>query len=156
MAPDKIMIRPGLFHSTKAMSLNKVTMLEIEVPIDKLDLVRFKDEYGRVETPYEGSKFISDLDKNAVLFEHPVEEKIKRYNFNNSMVTIEKHKDARVLANRNSDTIFTVLKGGLVSNNNKLVLSPGDVVRTETIKKLTEVFKTTDFIDILTVSEYNE
>ena len=72
------------------------------------------------------------------------------------MVTIEKHKDARVLANRNSDTIFTVLKGGLVSYNNKLVLSPGDVVRTETIKKLTEVFKTTDFIDILTVSEYNE
>ena len=39
-APDKIMIRPGLFHSTKAIT-SKITMLEIEVPIDKSDLVRF-------------------------------------------------------------------------------------------------------------------
>ena len=40
-----------------------------------------------------------------------------------------------------------------LSKSNKLVLSPGDVVRTETIMKLIEVFKTTNFIDILTVSK---
>mgnify|MGYP001456285067 CR=1 FL=1 len=73
-----------------------------------------------------------------------------------SIVSIERHKDARKLANRNLNTIFAIIKGGLVSKNNKLVLSPGDVVRTETIKRLTEVFKLTDFIDILSVSEYNE
>ena len=151
-APDKIMIRSGLFHSSKAIT-SKITMLEIEIPIDKSDLVRFKDEYGRAEKPYEGSEFISKLDKSQILFDHPVEQKINKYIFNQSIVTIERHTDTKMLINRNSDTIFTVLKGGLVSKNNKIVLSPGDVVRTDTIKKLAEVFKTTKFIDILTVSK---
>ena len=83
-APDKIMIRSGLFHSTRATSSKKITMLEIEIPINKLDLVRFKDEYGRAEKPYEGSKYISQLNKNAILFDSPKEKVIKKYNFNKS------------------------------------------------------------------------
>ena len=46
-APSKLMIRPGLFHSTKALSKNNATILEVETPINKNDLVRFKDNYGR-------------------------------------------------------------------------------------------------------------
>ena len=150
-APDKIMIRPGLFHSTKAIS-SKITMLEIEVPIDKSDLVRFKDEYGRTEKSYEGSEFISKLNEKAILFAHPIQNEIKKYIFNQSVVTIERHRDTEMLINRNPNTIFSILKGGLVSKSGKTVLSPGDVVRTETIKKLSEVFNTTEIIDILTVS----
>ena len=77
-APSKLMIRTGLFHSTKAIS-SKITMLEIEVPIDKSDLVRFKDEYGRTEKPYEGSEFIFKLNKKAILFSHPIQNEIKKY-----------------------------------------------------------------------------
>ena len=152
-APDKIMIRPGLFHSTKSISSKRITMLEIEIPIDKSDLVRFQDEYGRAEKPYEGSDSISELDKNDILFDHPVEQEIKNYIFNQTIVTIERHNDVKMLTNRTPDTIFTILKGGLVSKNNKIVLPPGDVVRTDTIKKLAEVFKNTDYIDVLTVSK---
>ena len=53
-APSKLMIRPGLFHSTKALSKNNATILEVETPIDKNDLVRFKDNYGRENRSYEG------------------------------------------------------------------------------------------------------
>ena len=151
-APDKVMIRPGLFHSTKAIS-SQIKMLEIETPIDKSDLVRFQDEYGRTEKPYEGSEFISALEKEAIIFTEPVEHEIKKYIFNKSIVTIERHIDTNKLINRNLDTIFTVLQGGLISKNKKIVLAPGDVVRTETIQKLAEVFNTTNFLDILTVSK---
>ena len=151
-APDKVMIRPGLFHSTKAVS-SKITMLEIETPIDKSDLVRFQDEYGRAEKPYEGSEFISELNEDAIMFAQPVEHEIKKYVFNQSIVTIERHLDTKMLINRSLDTIFTVLNGGLISKSEKIVLSPGDVVRTETIQKLAEVFNTTNYIDILTVSK---
>ena len=153
LAPDKIMIRPGLFHSTRAISSKTISMLEIETPINKLDLVRFQDEYGRVEKPYEGSKSFFELSKNDILFDHPNERKVKKYIFNKSFVTIERHKNAKNLISKSPKTIFTILKGGLISKSNKLVLSPGDVVRTETIMKLIEVFKTTNFIDILTVSK---
>ena len=151
-APDKVMIRPGLFHSTKAVS-SKITMLEIETPIDKSDLVRFQDEYGRAEKPYEGSEFISELNEDAIMFAQPAEHEIKKYVFNQSIVTIERHLDTKMLINRSFDTIFTVLNGGLISKSEKIVLSPGDVVRTETIQKLAEVFNTTNYIDILTVSK---
>ena len=54
-APDKLMIRPGLFHSTKSLSKDSI-VLEIETPINKNDLVRYKDNYGRENKPYEGKK----------------------------------------------------------------------------------------------------
>ena len=53
-APDKLMIRPGLFHSTKGLAKKDSIVLEIETPINKDDLVRYKDNYGRENKPYEG------------------------------------------------------------------------------------------------------
>ena len=51
------MIRPGLFHSIKSISKN-LTLLEFETPVDKNDLVRLYDNYGRKNTPYENKKNI--------------------------------------------------------------------------------------------------
>ena len=64
-APSKLMIRTGLFHSTKAVSKNGVFALEFESPVDKNDLVRFMDHYGRETKPYEGilKSFIEDETK---------------------------------------------------------------------------------------------
>ena len=41
-----------------------------------------------------------------------------------------------ILKNSRKDSILAVLEGGLVSNDNKYVLSPGDIVGMETIEKL--------------------
>ena len=53
----KVMIRKGLFHSTKATSENGAHVFEIETPVDKHDLVRLEDKYGREGKPYEDSTF---------------------------------------------------------------------------------------------------
>mgnify|MGYP003688721445 CR=1 FL=1 len=54
VAGRKIMIRKGLFHSTKALSENGANIFEIETPKIKHDLVRLEDKYGRKAKPYEG------------------------------------------------------------------------------------------------------
>ncbi len=150
-SPDKIMIRPGLFHATKAISKNGARILEIESPVDKDDLVRFKDQYGRENKPYEGKDHMSDLDKNDIVFKDPSINSLNKYKINNIDVCLEKHEQKKRLLEKNQNTIFAVLDGGLVSENNQFVLSPGDIVRYDTIKKLCEVFeikKTITFISI--------
>ena len=51
------MIREGLFHSIKCVSKEDLCALEFENPVNKRDLVRFKDNYGRESKLYEGKKF---------------------------------------------------------------------------------------------------
>ena len=150
-APDKVMLRPGLFHSTKSLNTNS-KLLEIETPIDKEDLVRFEDNYGRQEQPYEGDQFFSELQKDEILFKEPGDFK-QEYIFNDSILKFERHYNCSKLINKSDDTIFAIIKGGLFSVNSQIVLSPGDVVRTETVKKLSEVFKIKNYIDVLVINK---
>ena len=152
-APSKLMIRPGLFHSTKALSNNSATILEIETPIDKNDLVRFKDNYGRENKPYEGKNKMKKKLVNDMFFKIPKKFGTNKYKFKSLIITVEKHKDAKKLANRPKNTIFAVLDGGLVNKQKRFVLSPGDIVKTETIAKLTEVFTVLKKITVLTISK---
>ena len=70
-SPSKRMIARGLFHSIKALSKNGLLALEFETPVDKNDLVRFKDDYGRENKFYEGKKNtkISNSDRKSVVRE---------------------------------------------------------------------------------------
>ena len=152
-APSKLMIRPGLFHSTKSLSKNSSTILEIETPIDKNDLVRFKDNYGRENKPYEGKNKMKKKLVNDMFFKIPKKFGTNKYKFKSLIITVEKHKNAKKLANRSKNTIFAVLDGGLVNKQKRFVLSPGDIVKTETIAKLTEVFTVLKKITVLTISK---
>ena len=152
-APSKLMIRPGLFHSTKALSKNGATILEVETPINKNDLVRFKDNYGRENRPYEGKNKMKKKLADDIFFKIPKKFGTNKYNFKNLIITVEKLKDAKKLSNRSKNTIFAVLDGGLADKKRRFVLSPGDIVRTDTISKLTEVFSVLKKITVLTVSK---
>jgi len=148
-APAKLMIRPGLFHSTKSLTKNGSTILEVETPIDKNDLVRFKDSYGRQLRSYEGKNKMSKLTHNEIKFY--LKKKINNYKIKNTNITIEKHKSIEKIINRKKNTIFAILKGGLVDNKSRYVLSPGDIVKSDTINKLSSVFKIKKEIEFLTV-----
>ena len=52
-SPSKLMIRTGLFHSIKCISKKPLLALELETPVNKNDLVRYNDKYGRAKKPYE-------------------------------------------------------------------------------------------------------
>lgn len=53
-AGDSLNIEAGVFHSTKALSLDGFFLIEAETPNMKTDLVRLEDKYGRVGSGYEG------------------------------------------------------------------------------------------------------
>ncbi len=58
-AGEGIVIDKGVFHSTMALSPLGISLLETETPVDKKDLVRLNDAYGRAGTSYEGGKHVS-------------------------------------------------------------------------------------------------
>jgi mannose-6-phosphate isomerase-like protein (cupin superfamily) len=151
ISPSKIMIRPGLFHSTKCISKTDCTILEIESPVNKMDLVRFKDQYGREQQPYEGLHNMRKLTENEVIFEDPINQMGKKYFFGNVVVSIEKHENLKKIIKEKSDTIFAIIERGLIDKNKNYVLSAGDIVRTDTIKKLAEAFNTNEYMKILKI-----
>ncbi|MCK4830366.1 hypothetical protein KA005_82375, partial [bacterium] len=53
-ASDSLIIDAAVFHSTKALSLDGISLIEVETPPVKLDLCRLEDSYGRENCGYEG------------------------------------------------------------------------------------------------------
>jgi mannose-6-phosphate isomerase-like protein (cupin superfamily) len=146
---SKLMIRPGLFHCTRNNSNDDSIILEIETPIDKDDLVRFQDEYGRENKPYEGTTEMEDLTKEDIVFHDPNLDTYKKYSLYKKEIQIEKVSKIKNIKFQNEREIFAVLGGGLCDKKKKFVLSPGDIVRTDTLKKLSVNFNTANFITIM-------
>lgn len=147
-ALNKMMIRPGLFHSTKCLSKNGVRAIEIETPNNKGDLIRFKDNYGREKRPYENKKSMIDLPKDCL----QINKNKKNFTFKNCKFKIEKLKKISKKNLSNKKSVYAILDGGLGQNSKNLVLAPGDIVRSDTIKKLANSFKPVPSITVLTVS----
>jgi mannose-6-phosphate isomerase-like protein (cupin superfamily) len=60
-AGEKTMIRHGVFHKSKNMTRGSLSLLEIETPVNKADIVRLKDAYGRAGQPYNDDEWL-DVD----------------------------------------------------------------------------------------------
>ena len=152
-APSKLMIRTGLFHSIKAASKNGVFALEFESPVDKNDLVRFKDDYGRETKPYEGKKFTKKIQSNFIKFKKPQLGKNQTYKINRVEISLETHKSFKKLVNKKMSVIFAILNGKIIDKQGKSVLSYGDIIKTGTLKKLSKVFKIKKYLTVLSASK---
>jgi len=151
-APSKLMIRSGLFHSIKAISKKGLCAIEFETPNNKKDLVRFKDSFGREKKPYEGKKFTKKTSNNSVVFKKTKKKIIQKYTFDNRVeLSLETHKDFKLLNKEKMETIFAVLDGMVVDRLNRSVLSIGDIIKTGTLKKLAEVFKIKKSLTVMKV-----
>ena len=146
------MIRTGLFHSIKAISKKGLCALEFETPVNKKDLVRFKDSYGREKKPYEGKEFTKKTSNNDVFFKKTKKKIVQKYIFDNKVeLSMETHKNFKLLNKEKMQTIFAILDGQIVDKHNRSVLSYGDIIKTGTLKKLSEVFKIKKDLTILKV-----
>ena len=109
------MIRPGLFHCTKNPFKDTAVILEIETPIDIDDLVRFKDNYGRENKPYEDKKNMVKLSNNDPVLEEPQMNKENNYILNGINIQIVKTDKLNILNNLKKNSIVAILDGGLES-----------------------------------------
>ena len=129
-SPSKRMIARGLFHSIKSLSKGGLLALEFETPVDKLDLVRFKDAYGRRSKSYEGREFTKLISSDFIKLKKPKIGEKQEYKFNNVNLSLEVHKNFNNILKNKKDTIFAILGGSVSDKKGKNVLSYGDIVRT--------------------------
>lgn len=150
-SPSKRMIARGLFHSVKSVSKKGLLALEFETPVDKKDLVRFKDAYGRKNKSYEGKKYTKKIGSNFIKFKKPRVGVKQVYKFNDVTVSLEVHKNFKNILKNSSNTIFAILGGSIGDKKGKKVLSFGDIVRTNDLRVLSKVFKIKNFLEVARV-----
>jgi quercetin dioxygenase-like cupin family protein len=145
-APDKQMIRRGLFHATRALSNTGAVLLEIETPKDKSDLVRLSDDFGREAKGYETETNFKDKPADAIWIKDPETLRPVTYANNEAQFEVQRVEDIMQLRDIPDAEIVMFLKGGLVKKiDNRLHLAtvPGDVGRG---KVLREVARQMDFL----------
>ena len=140
-SPSKRMMARGLFHSVKSASKNGLIALEFETPVDKNDLVRFRDSYGRAQKSYEGKKYTKKIESDHLKFKKPIFGKKQIYKIHNVQITLEVHKNFKELLKNKKTTIFAILDGSICDSNGRKVLSYGDIIKTDDLKILSQVFK---------------
>ena len=127
-APGQQMIRRGLFHQTHAIT--DTIMFEIETPVDKNDLVRLTDNYGRTATGYEGTEFQLPKSNECLWISEPELGTKHHYAQGDCRITVETVTDIDILNNKNDSDLLMFLRGGLIKNvdgREHLVTAPGDV-----------------------------
>ena len=150
---SKIMIRKGLFHSTQAISEGGAYVLEIETPVDKQDLVRFQDSYGRQGKPYEDSTYEYPKADECVWLEEPAAEQKIEYRAGNATLKIHNITDVNFFNSFEEEKNIMFLKGGIITDYNINVAAAGDVVNTSVLKKLIKVFSSLQDNTIVMVME---
>ena len=149
-SPSKLMIRTGLFHSIKCISKKPLLALEFETPSNKNDLVRFNDKYGREKKSYEKGKKISKNNLNLIKLKNF--KGGQKYEFGKTRVSLESHKNFKKLIKEKNSVIFAIINGNVSNKKNQKVLSPGDIIRTGTLKKLALKFKIKNKLNLLKIS----
>ena len=140
-ASEKVMIRKGLFHSTQAID-SDLSIFEIETPVNKHDLVRLEDKYGRVGQPYEdASKELSKANE-CVWISDPEKGSNNVYNFDGKKVVVHHLIDVSHLQRLTNESIMHVmfLRGGLLTEYGVNVAGSGDIVAKDVLQKLLQVF----------------
>jgi hypothetical protein len=150
-ALKKISIFRSRFHSSKAVSQGGAYLLEIETPVDKKDLVRLSDEYGRENKGYEGKNSFSPKNNNCIDIPKP--------NMSNTKISAHgsflKHiqiKDTNYLQDLNNDDVIVFTNGGYITTDGKNILRPSDVIDKKSLKLISKQFSLSSNTTALIVS----
>tara|TARA_Y100000031_G_scaffold33591_1_gene37665 strand:- start:2126 stop:2800 length:675 start_codon:yes stop_codon:yes gene_type:complete len=149
-APSRMVIRPGLFHSIKSISKKGLIALEFEKPAIKKDLLRYKDDYGRANMPYESFKNTSIINNKLLFFKKP-KNKIK-YKVGNTTIYIDNLKNLKNIK-KNENSISAILDGRMINKKKQTVIEYGEVVKTKTLKIFSESFNIDKKLLILRVKK---
>ena len=113
---DGVFIDKGVFHLTEAsnklpidpQSENGIWVMEIESPPNKGDLIRMKDEYGRVGEAYEGEDSMVFDPSDCIKFEEPEAGKIVYQKQNDTIFTLIRASNQK-LASMSPDALVSVI-----------------------------------------------
>lgn len=139
MAGDAVIIEKGVFHSTKALSDNGISLLEIEAPPNKTDLMRLEDHYGREVSGYEGISEMQTYNlqeynhfhfKESDFYErnkHSTKEYDISFEVFSNSADFKKHFKTR------GNELLTSCRGTMLSEDGKVLLGVGDTQKSDTL-----------------------
>jgi mannose-6-phosphate isomerase-like protein (cupin superfamily) len=139
----KVMIRHGVFHRTENVHTKPLSLLEIETPIDKEDIIRLEDSYGRAGKPYEGTDSHFDMPLHTITLGYN-----QIGDCTLDFVDIPNHEALFSLPYSN----IMILSGQLYFQNFPVV-APGDIISSENMKRLANKFSSTPMA-ILGINKY--
>ena len=79
--------------------------------------------------------------------------KKQKYNFKNLEISLEVRKNLKNLVNKDDMTTSAILDGKIVNKNGQNVISYGEIVKTSTLRILSDVFKIKKPLTILRVTK---
>jgi len=147
-----LVLRPGLFHSIKnpKKAISSVYALEFESPLNKKDLLRFKDKYGRKKKGYETKKYLEKLSPDKLIFRNNKLNEV--YKIFNRKIIIKIIKTRKQINKFTNKSVSAILDGKLINNNKQTALNYGEIIKTSSLKILMKEFTIHKNLLILNVS----
>lgn len=133
LAGEGMLIGAGVFHQTKAASPEGTFLMEIESPVNKRDLVRFKDAYGREGQGYESTDHmtVNLSNYNYISFASPGIYYNVRKRFHDTTIHLVRAESARALSSLvdliQADLVG-VFNGRILDADNHSVCAVGDLL----------------------------
>jgi len=145
---SKTLIREGVFHSTTALSPEGVTLLEIETPTDKDNLVRMEDKYGRKGTHYESIEQCVPRSSSEIWVANEIgaSAQYKDYEFRVEYLTSEG------LAKLSDDDVIIILNAaGIITEEDQPISKRGDAIKVKIVRRLVDSFQIAPDAYVLTI-----
>lgn len=101
---DGIYFNKKIFHQTQSIWKNGSYVLEIETPINKFDLVRINDNYGRCGKEYENNQHYTIVKNLTLKFPNNTTKHI-----NETTIEIVKSSDVNFFNNYQDTTLLSIL-----------------------------------------------
>lgn len=144
---DIVVMGPGIFHSTQAVSPDGLRVLEFENPPMKHDLLRLEDKYGRVNNGYEGKEAMTASGLSSRFTKQNLNTIRKIHSKKMAITVVNSHSDIKKLANKGME-LAILISGSVKSGSiDKLFLFPYAI----TIEELNNLDCTFDNTTIFTI-----
>ena len=139
-AGEGLLIDRGVFHQTTTSSETGAFVMEIETPVNKRDLVRLKDKYGREGKGYESEDQHSFNTQNynyISLQNLRIQHNLKK-RFGQCSMTFKKLTDEKIMdeiLELNPEDVICLLKGQLLGPSSQSVVEVGDTMTVGALRK---------------------
>lgn len=138
---EGVLIDKGVFHQTAAISEGGAFVMEIETPVNKRDLARLKDKYGRKGKGYEteDQHSFNTQNYNHISFQSSgIRHNLKKH-FGQCSLTFKRLTDDKILdeiLELNPEDVICILKGQLLGASNQPAIEVGDTMTVKAFKRL--------------------
>ena len=139
-AGEGLLIDKGAFHQTTNTSEMGAFVMEIETPVNKRDLVRLKDKYGREGQGYEteDQHSFDTQNYNYISFQNlEIQHNLKK-RYGQCSMTFRKLSDEKILdeiLELNPEDVICLLKGLLLDPSNQSVVEVGDTMTVDALRQ---------------------